>query len=474
MYTITDGMRPAANVRRDILLTPATWVVVMRRPGISRPMKTAGAPRRCSRSVVRFSAGRNPSASAAFSRAGRPTAAKTSRPTIAPRMVASRSALTMGAASTVSLAMATPAMIKSRSPGAKGMGIPVSSTKTSPAITTMSRSPLRLPIEVMGFMAPLPRTVARPGLADQLADQWNRHGSATQKSIMERLQRVPRPSLHLASQFEDEELAQRVVEIHRIPGAPRRLAGGRQFGHVSDGLEKANGVEHRHPLAMQAERDEESAVAQQRLQTLRQPLFGVVGIADLQHHLFHVVRKTFARGVCPEELTRRRAGVPLEQALDVMTGISLVDRGPLQRRIIHVAQPFLALGGVPVGAGDGHPVIAVGGDRLEWSGAIQGGADIGGVRGRWLDQAAAVARKRDDVAIHEKGTKATEHRRHVGDDRGRGRVVILEARHRGAHAAAGRDLFGSGLRGGAISVDVDANHAFERRDVELHQFAQAQ
>src|SRR5437660_1408194 len=317
MYTTTDGMRPAANVRREILLTPATCVVVMRRPGISRPMKTAGAPRRCSRSVVRLSAGRNPSASAAFSRAGRPTAAKTSRPTIAPRMVARRSALTMGTASTVSLAIATPAMIKSRSPGAKGMGMPVSSTKTSPAITTKSRSPLRLAIEVMGFMAPLPRTVTESGLDDQLADQWDRHRSATEKSIMERLQRVPRASLHLASQFEDEELAQRVVEIHRIPGATRRLARGGQFGHVSDGLEKANGIGHRHPLAMQAEGDEESAVAQQGLEALGQHLFGVVGIADLQHHLFDVVRKTFACGVGPEQLTGRRGGVPLEQALHV-------------------------------------------------------------------------------------------------------------------------------------------------------------
>src|SRR6184192_2391603 len=69
MYTTTDGMRPAANVRREILLTPATCVVVMRSPGISRPMKTAGAPRRCSRSVVRLSAGRNPSASAALLKA---------------------------------------------------------------------------------------------------------------------------------------------------------------------------------------------------------------------------------------------------------------------------------------------------------------------------------------------------------------------------------------------------------------------
>src|SRR6266568_5922155 len=335
MYTTTEGMRPAANVRRDILLTPATWVVVMRRPGISRPKKTAGAPRRCSRSVVRFSAGRNPSASAAFSRAGRPTAAKTSRPTIAPRMVARRSALTMGTASTVSLAIAIPAMIKSRSPGAKGMGIPVSSTKTSPAITTKSRSPLRLPIEVMGFMAPLPRTVTESVLSRAARGSM---GSASLHSRETHRGTSSACTLGVAaSRFlvRGWELAQRVVEIHGIPGATRRLAGGGQFGHVSDGLEKANGVGHRHPPAMQAEGDEESAVAQQGLQALGQQLFGVGRIADLQHHLFDVVGETFACGVGPEQLTRRRGGVPLEQTLDVMAGIRLVDRRALQRRVIH-------------------------------------------------------------------------------------------------------------------------------------------
>ena len=53
-------------------------------------------------------------------------------------------------------------------------------------------------------------------------------------------------------------------------------------------------------------------------------------------------------------------------------------------------------------------------------------------------------------------------------------MVILEARHGGMHAGAGSDLLGCGLRGGAIPLDVGPNHALERRDVELHEFAQAQ
>ena len=139
MYTKTDGMSPAANVRRGILLTPATWVVWMRSPGIRRPMNTAGAPPRRSRWVARSSAGRKRNASAALISAGRPTAAKTSRPTIAPRMVARSRAATMGNGSTVSLAMAIPAIINSRSPGANGTGMPLSSIKTSPAMTAISR-----------------------------------------------------------------------------------------------------------------------------------------------------------------------------------------------------------------------------------------------------------------------------------------------------------------------------------------------
>src|SRR5712692_337986 len=246
-------MRPAANVSRGMLLTPATWVVVIRSPGISRPTKTAGAPRRFRSSVVRSSARRKPRASAALFRAGRPTAAKTSRPIIAPRMVASIRAATIGSGSTVSLAMAIPAMIKSRSPGANGTGIPLSSMKTSPAMTTISRSPLRLPMEVTGFMMRLLSPCGRRPLADQLADEWNRQGPAAEKGIVEPLQRVVGLALHVPPKLEDQELAQRVVQIHGVPGAARRFAGGGQLGHESDRFEEANGVRHRHPLAMEAE-----------------------------------------------------------------------------------------------------------------------------------------------------------------------------------------------------------------------------
>ena len=142
-------------MRRGILLTPATWVVWIRNPGISRPANTAGAPPRRSKCVARSSAGRNRSASATRIKAGRPTAAKTSRPIMAPRMVATSRALTIGTASTVSLAIAIPATISRRSPGAKGTGMPLSSMKTSPAITRISKSPLKLPMEVMGFNRPL-------------------------------------------------------------------------------------------------------------------------------------------------------------------------------------------------------------------------------------------------------------------------------------------------------------------------------
>ena len=76
---------------------------------------------------------------------------------------------------------------------------------------------------------------------------------------------------------------------------------------------------------MQPERNHESAIAQQRLEALGQLLRGVGRVSRLQHHLFDVVSKAFAGAVGPEELSGRRCGVPLVQALDVMAGIGLVD-----------------------------------------------------------------------------------------------------------------------------------------------------
>src|SRR2546423_5520209 len=319
MYTKTDGMSPAANVRRGILLTPATWVVWMRSPGIRRPMNTAGAPPRRSRWVARSSAGGNRKASAALISAGRPTEATTTRPTIAPRMVTRSRALTMGTGSTVSLAMAIPAIINSKSPGANGTGMPLSSMKTSPAMTPISRSPLKLLMEVMGFitpiavrrfMTPMAMSVRRCS-GDQLADQRNGQRPTAEKSIVESLQRVAGAALQVLAKLEDQQLAQRVVEVHRVPGTAGCLTRGGELAHVSVGFEKAYGVRHRHTATMQADRHHEPAIAQQRLEALRQLLLGIRRVNHLQHHLFHVIGKPFAGTVGPKESPRWRSGVAL-------------------------------------------------------------------------------------------------------------------------------------------------------------------
>jgi hypothetical protein len=100
--------------------------------------------------------------------------------------MATRRAKTIAIGSTVSLAIAMPAIRSKMSPGAKGIGIPVSSMKRRPAITKISRSPLRLAIEWMGFIAG-PATCPTPAgaSAEHLANQGNWQVAAVEESVVE-------------------------------------------------------------------------------------------------------------------------------------------------------------------------------------------------------------------------------------------------------------------------------------------------
>ena len=118
---------------------------------------------------------------------------------MAPMTVAISSAAIMGAGSTVPLAMAMPAIINNRSPGANGTGTPLSSMKTSPAITAINRSPLRLEIELIGFISPLPLYVATAVLADQLSNQRDGKITAAEKGVVEGLEGVTRAALQVAA-----------------------------------------------------------------------------------------------------------------------------------------------------------------------------------------------------------------------------------------------------------------------------------
>ena len=119
---------------------------------------------------------------------------------MAPMTVATSSAAIMGTGSTVPLAMAMPAIINNRSPGANGTGTPLSSMKTSPAITAINRSPLRFEIELIGFISPLPLYVATAAvLADQLSNQGDGKITAAEKGVVERLERVTRVALQVAA-----------------------------------------------------------------------------------------------------------------------------------------------------------------------------------------------------------------------------------------------------------------------------------
>src|SRR5207237_9284827 len=120
--------------------------------------------------------------------------ARIARPTRAPSAVASRKAATMGTGSTVPLAMAMPAIINNRSPGANGTGTPLSSMKTSPAMTAIKRSPLRFEIEPIGFIRRTLFALRRRWLVDQLADQGDGKVPAAKTGVVGARQGVIRPA----------------------------------------------------------------------------------------------------------------------------------------------------------------------------------------------------------------------------------------------------------------------------------------
>src|SRR5919199_2269946 len=262
----------------------------MRRPGIRRPASTAQSPPRASNSLARSKARRKRKALAALNSVGRPTRAKISRPTSAPAMVARMTAGTKTVGSTAPLAIAIPPMIRSRSPGAKGTGTPASSMNRRPAMITTSRSPLRCWME---------GSDGTGRLGQQLTDEGEGKVSAAQECVVEGLEGEARALFQVAAQFVDQQLAQRVIQIKRIPGAAARLPRGRKLGMESGLLEEANGLCHGHALAMQPQRAKETAVAQQRVHQLGQLEPRRPAVAGFDHHLLHVVGPTLSRALYP-------------------------------------------------------------------------------------------------------------------------------------------------------------------------------
>src|SRR2546422_3723077 len=110
----------------------------------------------------------------------------------------------MGTGSTVPLAIAMPAIINNRSPGANGTGTPLSSIKTSPAMTAIKRSPLKFEIEPIGFISRSLFAFRRSKLVDQLPNQGDRKVTAAEKSVVEALEGVIRAALQVTAQLEDE------------------------------------------------------------------------------------------------------------------------------------------------------------------------------------------------------------------------------------------------------------------------------
>src|SRR2546422_126058 len=121
----------------------------------------------------------------------------------------------MGIGSTVPLAIAMPAIINNRSPGANGTGTPLSSMKTSPAMTAIKRSPLRLEAEPNDALA-----VAREGVAPPRLLKFGIHRVA---GVEHRLLDVMRKALgigigpeQLAGPRHSSPLVQGVHEMTRV------------------------------------------------------------------------------------------------------------------------------------------------------------------------------------------------------------------------------------------------------------------
>ena len=136
------------NVRRGIAITPATWLVWIRSPGMRRPANTPSQPDRRRRRLARSIGPWTWSRAATFIRAGAPARFRIARATSAPAIEARLAATTNSAGLTPWVAIAIPPSIKTRSPGANGNGTPHSSMNSSPLmarITTTGSSPPRMP-----------------------------------------------------------------------------------------------------------------------------------------------------------------------------------------------------------------------------------------------------------------------------------------------------------------------------------------
>src|SRR6267143_965699 len=344
--------------------------------------------------VARSTAWRNRSASAALSKAARPIREKISRPTSAPARLASTTAGTNTLAWTVPLAMAMPPMISRMSPGAKGTGTPISSMKANAQMTPARRSPSRSSKTSTGLSdIRLRRTL------NQLRDQRDGEVAALEEPVVERLGGESWLLLGLAAHLVDQQLAQRVVQVQGVEGAPDGLSPRREFALKALLHEGVDGVLHGHAPAMQPDGDQETAIPQQGIHQLSELEARVVLVPGLQHHLFAIVGPALPGALDPKEPAGRGGCQAFVQGLDVMPRVGFVDRDIFQDRVVEVAEPLLGLGGSPVWGGDGHVVVALGCRRLQRARTVQGRAGPGHEAGRGRHHAAHVGRDGHQAAV---------------------------------------------------------------------------
>src|SRR5258708_37683229 len=170
----------------------------------------------------------------------------------------------------------------------------------------------------------------RPITSHQLAPHnLYRRSAGLYESIVEVLER--KTVAHLATivlaQLKNLELAQRVHQVSRIAGAAFgfHLADDRLLSAFLN--KELLRLLHRHALRVHPDADDVAAITQQCIDQLSQTIFWIVIVkAFVEHHLFAVMRQTFAvRPATGRLLHFRQFRIVLyPEELWVMTGPNLM------------------------------------------------------------------------------------------------------------------------------------------------------
>src|SRR5439155_3396767 len=168
----------------------------------------------------------------------------------------------------------------------------------------------------------------------------------------------------------DHELAERIVQISRIPRAALRLTFRGQPVEIGVLHEESRRVLPRPSRRMHHDRRYVPAVAQKGVLQLSE-LQPQVPESLLDHHLLAVVRPALRERVREVTLEDRIANAVLVEQMHAVSGVAFVDGDVPEHRVIQVAQPFLPLLRRPSFLGGGHIVEALPSDLLEAPGRIQ-------------------------------------------------------------------------------------------------------